>query len=127
MSILKAIFTVKVRVNTTFLLKVVVPNIKIFNSIILTTFNKLIKNDLALSLSFGRIISKKKIYTLLRSPFVYKKTREQLLTEFYRGYVYVNLKPESPVLMEYLTFFLKSGLSNTFSMRGILKKISTIK
>ena len=64
---------------------------------------------------------------MLRSPFVYKKSREQLMLDSVFGLVTVFLEIENIFVLEYLEFYFKSYFSNFFSSKVLIKRVSTIK
>lgn len=68
--------------------------LKLYNIINIVNFHKLF--------SFSTLICKKRIYSVLRSPFVYKKSKTQLTQENFKGFFTVDLKEVNVFLLDFL-------------------------
>lgn len=77
----------------------------IFNSSIVNFLNLLSSSGVQMFSSFNSLKKKKKHFTVLRSPFVYKKSREQFMFNTILGLVNVKVVDSNLFLLEYLDFF----------------------
>jgi ribosomal protein S10 len=75
-----------------------------FNNVLLKVFNVIKGVNIDTSLIFSSVKTKKKKYTVLRSPFVHKKSKEQFSFETFMGFFTVNLKQKSIFILDYLEF-----------------------
>lgn len=62
------------------------------------------------TINFSSFSKRQTIYSLLRSPFVYKKSQEQVLFDFYTGTFLVHILNSNAVIVEYIEFFLFKNL-----------------
>ena len=100
-----------------------VPSIVIYNIVVLS-FVSLIKVVKPFNVSYVSLCKKKTMYTLLRSPFVDKKSREQMLVNNFVGVLNIKVGIKHILLFEYFEFFLKDlVLSIVYTKCCILKNI----
>ena len=62
--------------------------------------------------------SNKKIFTVLKSPHVYKKSREQFKFSTYKRKILITDTKKSFISLLYLNTFLKNYLSNNFIIKS---------
>ena len=98
-------------------------NLDILNSKILNfwLFFNNIKN-LNFNLKFNSISKKKKIYTVLRSPFVHKTSREQFLFQILNGIIRIVFINLDICLIHYWELLLKKKMIIFFSFNLIIKR-----
>jgi hypothetical protein len=106
-----------------YIFEIKLPNFILFNNIILKVYELLRSIDFSINFQLNFIKKKTKKITILRSPFVYKKTKEQFVFEKFKGYVFMYVGIKNIFIIEYLDFFFKSllGFSNIFKV--LLKKL----
>jgi len=106
-----------------YIFEIKLPNFILFNSIILKVYElfKSIDFHIYFQLNFVKKINKK--LTILRAPFVYKKTKEQFVFEKFKGYIFIYIGIKNIFIIEYLDFFFKAlvGFSKVFKV--LLKKL----
>jgi hypothetical protein len=61
-------------------------------------------------ISLGNIKQFRKDFTVLRSRFVHKKTREQLFVDNFAGKISIKISKYNFYIIKYLDFFLKKNL-----------------
>jgi len=110
-----------------YLFELQLPNLILFNRILFRFFEILNIFCLKLNFRFSYLNSLKKKYTMLRSPFIYKKSREQYFIEHLKGFIFWKIGFKNVIFIECLDFFLKKifGLSNFFLLH--IKKIISLK
>lgn len=125
MLIFKFFFKKKVTVNYLFNLYVKTQNLNIFNSTVIIFFN-FFKNVYVLNpeMYVKNVSIRKKHYTVLRSPFVHKTSREQFVFEQIKGVIRISFKKANIFFINYLKylikfFFTKIGISFFFLTRLI--------
>jgi hypothetical protein len=74
-------------------------------------------------IGFKSIKKFRKDYTVLRSPFVNKKSREQLLIEKYSGTINIIFLNYNFIIIKYLEVFLKKNLKGWVSSQILLKRV----
>lgn len=102
-------FKKKIKVCYNYYIRIKIPNLTIFNSILAIFFN-LSKNIHGIKLYFNVIKKLKKYYTVLRSPFVYKSSQEHYLLENFIGIIHISLKYTNFFFINYFEFFIKKTL-----------------
>ncbi len=104
-------------------------NLGVLNSKILKflIFFNNIKN-LNLNLKFNSISKKKKIYTVLRSPFVHKTSREQFVFQILNGIIRIVFINLDICLINYWELLLKKKIISFFSFNlNVKRNIYTFK
>lgn len=77
-------------------LKIVIPSKLIFDSILLMLFNYIkSKYFFKFKITHNFIAKTKKKYTILRSPFIYKKSQESFLIEYFLGIINLRLQKKN--------------------------------
>lgn len=89
---------------------------------LLKVFNVIKGVNIDTSLIFSSVKTKKKKYTVLRSPFVHKKSKEQFFFETFMGFFTVNLKQKSIFILDYLEFAWVKLLIFPFFFKILVKK-----
>jgi len=106
----------------TYNLKLAVPNWIIFNSIVLLIFKKFKNLHCFKKLKFNIIKKKIKRYTLLRSPFKYKKSREYLGYSSYIGIIGIEYNIITFFTMFYLEFYILQILEKILKFNFIINR-----
>jgi hypothetical protein len=100
-------YKIKVGFLYSFNLKLTVSNIIFLNVILATLYSGL---NQIFKISFNVCINtfhkKHKLYTVLRSPFIFKKTREQFIITTNKATIFFNVNTDSNLLVEYLVYLL---------------------
>jgi len=106
--IFKFFFKKKVTVNYLFNLYVKTQNLNIFNSTVIIFFN-FFKNVYVLNpeMYVKNVSIRKKHYTVLRSPFVHKTSREQFVFEQIKGVIRISFKKANIFFINYLKYLIK--------------------
>jgi len=95
-----------------------------FNRVILKLFDTLKTLDLKVIFKFNMIKKKRNTHTVLRSPFVYKSSREQFFFENFKGILTLSVKNKKGCfLIEYIESILFKALSFPFVFKIIIKKV----
>jgi len=99
-------------------------NLKILNSKVINFFN-FFNNIKVLDtkLQFNLISKKKTHYTVLRSPFVHKTSREQFLFHTINGIIYIVFFDINIYYIYYWELLLKKKIFNFFSFNLLVKRI----
>lgn len=99
-------------------------NLKILNSKIINFFN-FFNNIKVLNttLQFNLISKKKKNYTILRSPFVHKISREQFVFDIINGILYISFNNIDIYYIYYWELLLKKNIFIFFSFNLLVKRI----
>lgn len=102
-----------------------VPDIAIFNNSIVNFLMLLSITKAENICSFNFLSATKKSFTLLRSPFVYKKSREQLMFKTTLGLITIKINKDSNFFfIEYLDYFFLNQFKYFFSSNVTVSKIS---
>jgi hypothetical protein len=113
-----------------YFIKIKIPSNVIFNSILIIFLNisKKIINPSILNnkLKFNFVSKKKKFYSVIRSPFVYKISQEQFFFNHFIGIIIVQTNNSNNFFNRYLEFFLKNFFKNWLSSKTILKRLIKI-
>lgn len=103
--------------------KVKVMDTSIFNNSLIDFLMLLTRSTFLSRYSFNFLKAKKKYFTLLRSPFVYKKSREQLMFSTTLGLINLKLNSCNLFILEYLDFFFINRFKFFFSANLMVTKI----
>lgn len=108
-----------IRLNYMYCLKIIIPNWVIFNSIIIFIFKIITNLNLKTKFQFSFLKKKKNYFTVTRSPFKYKKSKEYFCFEYFMGIIIISLKKSDFLTANYIEFYLNIIFNN-----WILSKIS---
>ena len=103
--------------------KINVLNKFFFNSILIKIFAIFKELNVFLNINFKFLKKNRKNYTILRSPFVYKKSREQFFFDRFKGWFYLSLFSKNFFFIDYLENVLVKILVFPFLFKIIIKKI----
>lgn len=115
----------KINIFYKYRIKMKVPDIAIFNNSIVNFLMLLSITKAENICSFNFLSATKKSFTLLRSPFVYKKSREQLMFKTTLGLITIKINKDSNFFfIEYLDYFFLNQFKYFFSSNVTVSKIS---
>lgn len=113
-----------------YFIKIKIPSNIIFNSILIIFLNNAKKmiNPFMLKnkIKFNFVSKKKKFYSIIRSPFVYKISQEQFYFNNFIGLIVLQTNNSNIFFNKYLEFFLKNFFKNWLSSKTIIKKLIKI-
>lgn len=99
--------------NYRYHIKIIIPNWIIFNSILISLFKFFKSMTIKTKLKFNFLKKKKNYFTVIRSPFKYKKSREYLYNEYFIGHVAINIYSKPTYLkINFIEFLLSKIFSN---------------
>ena len=101
-------------------IKIKSPNIIMFNSLLMVFYNILKNNNF--NIKFNFIKKAKSYYSLTRSPFVYKSSQEQFLSEEFISIIIIEMKIVDFFFIKYWEFFFKKFLNIWFSSNVLIKR-----
>lgn len=104
-------FKQKIVLSYYYFIKIKVPNLKIFNSTLISILCVLNNINVKVKLQLNVLKKSKNYFTTLRSPFVHKTSREQFIFEYYEGILSFCLPDFNNYIVSYLEFFLKKSSS----------------
>ena len=112
-----------VKPKASFVFKIKVPSKTIFNLILLESFNLVKCLKFTEVCSFSSFSKRQVIYTVLRAPFVYKNSREQLCFERYSGSFFAVFSITDFLIVDFIEYCFFKTLSNffKFELRGVKK------
>ena len=87
-----------------------IPSKIIFNLVLLEVVNFIKCIGLVKVFKFHSFCKRQTKYSLIRSPFVFKISQEQLLFDFYRGNFFINFSQNNFLVSEYIEFFIFNSL-----------------
>lgn len=94
-----------------------------FNNILFKIFDLIKGIHSYFSFTYSSLKSTKKKYTVLRSPFVHKKSKEQFSFETFKGFFSLDLKKKNVFFIDYLECIWVKSLVFPFSFKILVKKI----
>jgi hypothetical protein len=104
-----------------------IPSKIVFNLILIEMVNLVKCLGVVKGFKFNSFCKRQTKYSLLRSPFVFKKSQEQLLFDFYTGSFSINLSKNNFLISEYIAVFILNGLKKICLLDIIvLKNLKTI-
>jgi hypothetical protein len=108
MSLQRFSFTLKklVKSRMSFIFKIKIPSKTVLHLIIMQVMNWLGSLNVNKSINFSSICNRSTNYSLLRSPFVFKKSQEQLSFNHYIGSFAFTIYNNSSLVCEYIRLFL---------------------
>jgi len=110
-----------------FLFEIIVPDFMIFNRVLFKLFGLLKTIDLKIKFTFNSVNKFRKYYIVLRSPFVYKKSREQFIIEKIKGFFFFNIGHKNTFSVKYLEFFFRGITGFSYSSKVLIKKFIFLK
>jgi len=122
LSLFKSVIQRRGTLCFSFEFKVSVMNFIYFSGIYLRLLNFLKKMDLFTFFKFNIVKSQKKIYTIIRSPFVYKKSKSQLSRLTLKGFFKVSFKTTNVILLDYLESSWFKNLEFPFYFKILVRK-----
>ena len=108
-------------------LKIRMPNLKFFNSLIIFFINILNNFNFKFNLEFNILKKYKNYYTILRSPFVHSSSKESLIFEYYVGMIVIRFKKNNLFFFKYWEFILSNILKNWNCSKYLLKRLIFLK
>jgi ribosomal protein S10 len=121
---IKSFLKKKNNLSFIFQFKVSVLNNFFFNRIVLKIFDVFKNINVKVFSKFSCVNSKKKNYTILRSPFVYKKSKEQFFFERFKGFFTISLKNQKNLFfIDYIETVCFKLLVFPFEFKIVVKKI----
>jgi hypothetical protein len=93
-----------------------------FNNILFKIFDFIKKFNLYFTFKYSSIKSIKNKYTILRSPFVYKKSKEQFFFKSFKGFFTFDFKKINIFFVEYLEIFWIASILFIFPFKILVKK-----
>ena len=87
-----------------------IPSKVVFNLIIIEMINLVKSLDVIKDFKFNSFSKRQTKYSLLRSPFIYKKSQEQLCFDLYAGSFSVSLYKRNSLILEYSEIFFMNRL-----------------
>lgn len=113
----------KLKISYFYIIKIKIPNWVIFNSILFFLFKILYYFNKNIKLTFNFKKKKNIRYTVLRSPFKYKTSREYFGFYFFLGSISLMITEVDFFILSYLEFYFYKILSNLLSYTIVLNKI----
>ena len=101
-------------------IKIKSPNIIMFNSILMIFYNVLNNNNF--NIKFNFVKKAKSYYSVIRSPFVYKSSQEQFVSEKFISIIIIEMKIVDFFFIQYWEFFFKRVLNVWFSSNVLIKR-----
>ena len=117
----------KLKVNFVFFFKISVPDFRVLKSALVNYFDVFKQLDLAIKFQFNIVKVVKKYYTVLRSPFVYKKSKEQFIIENVKSFFFFNFGEVNFFSVNFLCWFLKHFIYLSSSVKVLIKKCIFLK
>lgn len=93
-----------------------------FNNILFKVFDLIKSINFYFIFKYSGIKNIKKKYTILRSPFVHKKSKEQFFIQSLKGFFIFDFKKINIFFIEYLEVFWVESLIFLFAFKILVKK-----
>jgi hypothetical protein len=104
-----------------------IPSKIIFNLILIEMVNLVKCLGVIKGFKFYNFCKNQTRFSLLRSPFVFKKSQEQLVVDRYTGSFCINLAKNSFLISEYIEIFIVNGLKKICLLdTTVLRYLKTI-
>lgn len=101
-----------VKSNVSFIFKIKIFSKRVFHLILIEMTNLVKSLDVIQSVNFSSFSKRQTSYSLIRSPFVFKKSQEQLSLDRYTGSFRITLPKNSFLVSEYVEFFILQRLQS---------------
>lgn len=116
-----------VKSKVSFIFKFKIPSKIIFNLILMETVNSFNCLSSLKSFHFSSFCRRRTKYSLLRSPFVFKKSQEQLLFDLYTGSFLLSFAKNNVLFSEYSEFFIIKSLKKHYLLGiTVFKYLKTV-